>query len=201
MTVNNVDDVVALDQRAFGESGWSRRHFVGELTESPVSVFYALTDRPTDHNRTDQDARLLGYFGVWHIVEQLQLCTFAVDPAHHGSGLGGLMLGCVVRLSQRLACEVIQLEVRKSNTVARRLYRSRGFIEDAVRRNLYSNPREDGILMSIATPASCAYKTRMSERTARRWPGGLRLDWDDRGGHVSEWWPASERPSRGAAIH
>ena len=179
MTLPDVDAVTDLDQRAFGESGWHRRYFVGELTDSPISVFYVLIDH---------EDRILGYFGTWHIVDQLQLCTFAVDPDAHGQGLGAILLNCVFRLAQRLDCEVTQLEVRVSNEPARRLYRSRGFSEDAVRRNLYANPREDGLLMSAATPLS--FETSLGESAAARWPGGLDLSWDDRGGRATEHWPA-----------
>ncbi len=179
LTLDHVDDVVAIDQRAFGKSGWSRRYFVGEITDSPISIFYFLSDRDTGP---------LGYFGTWVIVEQLQLCTFAVDPSLHGQGLGDVLLNCVFRLSQRLECQTIQLEVRESNLSARRLYRSRGFAEDAVRRNFYSNPPEDGVLMSRDTPASL--RTSFRESTAHRWPDGIELDWDDRAGRHFEHWAA-----------
>ncbi len=179
MTIDDVDDVTALDGRAFGESGWSRRYFVGEITESRISVFYVLVDA---------DETILGYFGTWHIVDQLQLCTFAVDPALHGRGLGSVLLNCVFRLAQRLECNVIQLEVRASNTAARELYRSRGFAEDGVRRNFYSKPVEDGIAMSISPPA--ALELRLSEAAANRWPDGVALNWDDRAGRSEEHWPA-----------
>ncbi len=180
MTLVDVDGVTALDQRAFGESGWSRRHFVGEITESPISVFYVLS------GTAEAEQSLWAYFGAWHIVDQLQLCTFAVDPKLHGHGLGSVLLNCVFRLAQRLNCEVIHLEVRESNTTARTLYRSRGFQEDAVRRNLYSKPKEDGILMSIETPSeSISPPTR---RVSAAWPDGVELQWDDRGGTCVERW-------------
>lgn len=181
MTIDDVDDVAALDGRAFGESGWSRRYFVGEITESRISVFYVLADA---------DGTILGYFGTWHIVDQLQLCTFAVDPALHGLGLGAVLLDCVFRLALRLECDVIQLEVRASNTAARALYRSRGFAVDAVRRNFYSKPVEDGIAMSMTPPATV--DSRFSERAASRWPAGIDLHWDDRGGKAREHWPARQ---------
>lgn len=179
MTLEDVDAVTVLDGRAFGDSGWSRRYFVGELTESPISIFYVLTDH---------DDRLLGYFGAWHVVDQLQLCTFAVDPDMHGQGLGAVLLNCVFRLAQRLDCDLIQLEVRLSNEPARQLYRSRGFGEDAVRHNLYANPREDGVLMSAPTPPTI--DSGFSQRAADRWPAGISLNWDDRAGRDSERWPA-----------
>ena len=180
MTLNDVDAVTALDQRAFGESAWSRRHFVGEVSDSPISIFYVLTDSARSN------AALLGYFGTWHIVDQLQLCTFAVDPGRHGLGLGALLLSCVFRLAQRLECEVIQLEVRESNVAARTLYCSRGFQEEAVRRNLYVKPKEDGILMSIETPSDS--HPGASDHAGLKQPQPIELRWNDRGGAARERW-------------
>ncbi len=171
MTLDDLDDVAALDSRAFGESGWSRRYFEGELTQSPISVFYVLADA---------QRQIVGYFGTWHVVDQLHLCTFAVDPDRQGRGLGALLLNCVVRLAQRLQCGLIQLEVRESNEVARSLYRSRGFTDEAVRSNLYSNPREDGVLMGMPTPAQIDHASW--QRVGADRPSGLLLRWDDRGG-------------------
>ncbi|MYD53546.1 MAG: ribosomal-protein-alanine N-acetyltransferase [Chloroflexi bacterium] len=181
MTLDDLDDVANLDRRAFGESGWSRRYFEGELTQSPISVFYVLADG---------QHRIMGYFGTWHVVDQLHLCTFAVDPDRQGQGLGALLLGCVIRLAQRLNCLVIQLEVRESNAVARSLYRSRGFTEEAIRSNLYANPREDGVLMGMPTPEQPELLDQSAwQRFEARWPGGLSLRWDDRGGQLEERWP------------
>lgn len=181
MTLDDLDIVAALDHRAFGESGWSRRYFAGELTESPISIFYVLADA------RQQGRRILGYFGTWHVVDQLHLCTFAVDPDQQGQGLGALLLNGVIRLAQRLDCHVIQLEVRESNQVARSLYRSRGFRDEALRPNLYSNPREDGVLMGMPTPDQLDHASW--RRVADRWPNGLLLRWDDRGGASQEHWP------------
>lgn len=179
MTLDDVDLVTDLDRRAFGDSGWSRRYFAGELTDSPISIFYVLTD--------GRD-RILGYFGAWHIVDQLHLCTFAIDPRRHGHGLGALLLNCVLRLSQRLECTVVQLEVRESNQIARTLYQSRGFVEEAVRRNLYSDPKEDGVLMGRPTPERLNHAGW--NRVGQDWPDGVVLRWDDRGGSLDEHWPA-----------
>ncbi len=176
MTLDDLDAVTALDARAFGPAGWNRRYFEGELTESKISIFCVLCEAIFETGGADESGRIIGYFGVWHIVEQLHLCTFAVDPDAQGRGLGALLLQCVFRLAQRLHCDTIQLEVRESNTVARSLYRTRGFVEQEVRRRLYDHPVEDGILMSSATPTAIAPV------------GALLLHWDDRGGASEERW-------------
>ena len=182
MTPADVDAVCALDQAAFGESAWSRRQFVAELTESRISVFYVLLEEigAGEDGEAGGDGELIGYFGTWHILEQLQLCTFAISPARHGEGLGGLLLACVLRLAARLECSVVQLEVRVSNQAARGLYRSRGFAEDGRRRNLYTDPKEDGILMSLPLPPPV--------QPPQRWQGTLRLAWSDWCGKLDEVW-------------
>lgn len=188
MTLEDVDDVVTIDQRCFGASGWSRHYFVGELTESPISIFYVLCDslvRQEPHAPASE--QMIGYFGTWHVVDQLHLCTFAVDPDHQRQGVGRVLLNCVLRLAQRLDCSIIQLEVRKSNQAARALYAARGFVDDGIRRNLYDHPKEDGVLMSLPTPSVLVRAS--GQRAAARWPSGLQMRWDDRGGVHDEHWP------------
>ena len=172
MEVGDLDAVTDLDRRAFGDAAWSRRHFEGEVMESPISIFSVLCGVSGDGER------VIGYFGTWHIVDQLHLCTFAIDPDRQGAGLGALLLECVFRLAQRLECSEILLEVRVSNARARRLYLSRGFREQSVRRNMYAHPKEDGMLMGRETPEE------LDPMLA------LALRWDDRGGALTEWWPA-----------
>ena len=186
MTLDDLDAVAALDRRAFGDACWSRAHFAGEVADSPISIFYVLRD---------ETEALLGYLGTWHVVDQLHLCTFAIDPDEQGRGLGTVLLACVLRLAQRMECKELQLEVRASNTVARELYRSRGFVEQGIRRNLYSQPKEDGILMGLqgAEQITAAWhRCRTS-----RWSGAIELRWDDRGGHMTERWQFSSA----SAIH
>ena len=166
MTIGDLDAVTELDRRAFGDAAWSRRHFEGEILESPISIFGVLC----------QEDCVVGYFGTWHVVDQLHLCTFAIDPDAQRRGLGALLLEAVIRLAQRLACVEIQLEVRVSNEPARKLYGGRGFVEQGVRRNLYSHPQEDGILMGLETPGTVQPAL------------ALRLIWDDRGGQSEEVW-------------
>lgn len=195
MTLADVDAVAALDRIAFGDSCWSRDHFVGELTESPISVLAVLVDR----SQPDPSQRLVGYFGAWHIVDQLHLCTIAIDPLQQGNGLGAILLGCVLRLAQRLECETIQLEVRSSNASARSLYHSRGFVEQGIRRNLYEHPREHGVLMELA--GGDAIDVSLRRCLDSRWQGSLALRWDDRSGQLNESWLTTASTETPAAIH
>ena len=39
------------------------------------------------------------------------------------------------------------LEVRESNSAAKALYRSLGFVQEGIRRGFYEDPREDAVIM------------------------------------------------------
>ena len=66
-------------------------------------------------------------------------------------GYGLLLLDAAIEALIATGARRCLLEVRKSNTGARRLYESRGFHVDGTRRNYYPLPpgREDAILMSL----------------------------------------------------
>ena len=133
---------------------------------------------------------IVGYFGTWHVVDQLQLCTIAIEPDQQGQGLGAILLKAVFRLAQRLDTSSIQLEVRESNHTARTLYRTRGFEDVGIRKNLYRHPREDGILMSRETPETVQAVLPTGKPSS--WTSGLGIHWKDRGGELREHWPASD---------
>ena len=82
MTLRDLNAVAALDRRVYDKSAWSREHFRGEITDSPISIFYVLTLKES----------IVGYFGTWHVVDQLQLCTIAIEPDQQGQGLGAILL-------------------------------------------------------------------------------------------------------------
>jgi len=66
-------------------------------------------------------------------------------------GYGLLLLDAAIDALMATGARRCLLEVRKSNTGARRLYEARGFHIDGTRRNYYPLPpgREDAILMSL----------------------------------------------------
>jgi ribosomal-protein-alanine N-acetyltransferase len=47
----------------------------------------------------------------------------------------------------------MELEVRATRDVPRRLYASLGFLEQGIRRGYYRDPEDDAVLMSVALPA------------------------------------------------
>ncbi|MEQ9463479.1 MAG: ribosomal protein S18-alanine N-acetyltransferase [Haliea sp.] len=77
--------------------------------------------------------------------------NIVVAAATRRRGYGLLLLQAAVDALVATGARRCLLEVRKSNTAARRLYAAFGFEVDGLRRNYYPLPagREDAILMSL----------------------------------------------------
>jgi len=56
------------------------------------------------------------------------------------------LLGTLMATARETHSDSVFLEVRESNTVARRLYEKAGFQETGRRKSYYTNPTEDAIL-------------------------------------------------------
>jgi len=116
---------------------------------------------------------IVGYVGVWFMVDEAHIVAIAVRESYRGQGLGELLLSQAMDLAMENHQEVVTLEVRRSNLVAQALYEKYRFLKVGVRRRYYSDNHEDAIIMS--TPPiqhetfreTLAYlKQRLAEREA-----------------------------------
>lgn len=91
-------------------------------------------------------------YGVLMVAAgEAQLLNLGVATAWQGRGLGQEMLGHLTGVARSHRAEVLLLEVRESNHVARRLYDRHGFRQLAIRRRYYPSPqgREDAVVMEL----------------------------------------------------
>ncbi len=77
--------------------------------------------------------------------DETEILALAVGPRRRRQGLGRALLGALVG-SRRGR---IHLEVRESNVAARALYHWAGFTTTGRRRQYYSDPPEDAVLMQL----------------------------------------------------
>jgi ribosomal-protein-alanine N-acetyltransferase len=93
--------------------------------------------------------RLVGYCVCWTIGDQAELGNVAVTASERGRGTGRrLVEAALERIAEREALECF-LEVRESNASARTLYESCGFNVVGRRRNYYTKPIEDALVMRM----------------------------------------------------
>ncbi len=129
--------VIRLEKAAFSDP-WSQEALFGELL--PDSLRMPLI--------AEVDGTLCGYLMAWRVVDQLHILNIATDPALLRRGIGTKMLLVAGRLAAAAGLVEITLEVRRSNTSARRFYNHHHFVEMGVRPGYYQDNGEDAIVMT-----------------------------------------------------
>jgi [ribosomal protein S18]-alanine N-acetyltransferase len=113
---------------------------------------------------SEKSERLVGYSGLWLMVDEAHITSIAVAPRYRGLGVGELLLVGVFDVALGMGAQYVTLEVRASNTLAQNLYRKYTFKETGVRRRYYSDNNEDALIMwsdPIDTPA---FRAMLEER-------------------------------------
>ncbi|HIA04130.1 MAG TPA: ribosomal-protein-alanine N-acetyltransferase, partial [Myxococcales bacterium] len=142
MTAEDIDAVVLLEQGAFADP-WNTRDFVSELKNPRSNVQLLRNSRGT----------LLGHVVFWVVLDQVEVLDIAVAIEHRRQGYGRLLMEHVVAMSQKQGCNLISLEVRRSNEAAMALYEGMGFLPVAVRPKYYAHDNEDAIVMQRSIEA------------------------------------------------
>ena len=106
---------------------------------------------------------VIAYGGVWLMVDEAHITTFAVHPAYRRRRIGERLLLAMLDLSVDRHAREATLEVRLSNLAARRLYEKYGFRPVGIRPRYYSDNQEDALIMTTEPLDSPA----MVERVAR----------------------------------
>ena len=135
--VRDLRQVAQIEQSAFADP-WSEESF-RRLLGVPPAIFLVALFPP--------DEAVAGYVVAFSIGEDGELLNVAVDPKFRGKGLAGQMLdAALIEMGARRVRSAF-LEVRESNSAARALYKSRGFIEIGRRSSYYRRPVEDALVL------------------------------------------------------
>jgi [ribosomal protein S18]-alanine N-acetyltransferase len=137
MSEADLDGVVAIEEASFSNP-WTRQMFEWELQNPGVSYGYVL--------RTPE-LTVAGFCTVWLVLDEVHINNIAVHPDTRGKGTGRILLEFVLGLTAGLGARRATLEVRRSNAAALKLYERLGFQTAGVRKNYYSNPVEDALIL------------------------------------------------------
>jgi ribosomal-protein-alanine N-acetyltransferase len=113
--------------------------------------------------RPARPGRIIGYAGMWIMVDEAHITTIAIREAWRGRGLGELLLASLISAASQAGAERVTLEVRTSNDTAQNLYRKYGFRQEGLRRRYYSDNNEDAYIMTTGSIRDYAYRARFEE--------------------------------------
>jgi [ribosomal protein S18]-alanine N-acetyltransferase len=105
---------------------------------------------------------LVGYAGLWLMVDEAHVTTIGIHPSHRGHGAGELLFIGLADIAQQMRAHRITLEVRVSNLSAQALYRKYGLEIAGVRKRYYSDNGEDAYIMWSEALDSPEYEARVS---------------------------------------
>ena len=91
---------------------------------------------------------IVGYGGIWLMVDEAHVTTFAVHPRYRRRRIGERLLIALLDLAVAREAREATLEVRLSNLPARRLYEKYGFRPVGIRPRYYSDNGEDALIMT-----------------------------------------------------
>ena len=134
---DDIDDVLALEEASF-TNPWTRAMYEAELENGDVSFCFLARDA----NRTP-----VGFCSFWLVVDELHINNLAVLPDLRRQGIATMLLDFVITKGVGLGARRATLEVRRSNDPARWLYERKGFTVSGVRRDYYSKPVEDALVL------------------------------------------------------
>ena len=95
-----------------------------------------------------ENDELVGYGGLTTVLDEGDVANIAVRSDKRGQGLGKTLLNALCDEAEKRGVVYLHLEVRESNASARHLYESFGFTVDGLRKNYYTKPQENAVLMT-----------------------------------------------------
>ncbi len=112
-------------------------------------------------------SRAVAYGGLWLMVDEAHVTTFAVLPTVRRRGIGGRLMVELMALARDLGARVMTLEVRLSNEPARALYARFGFRPVGIRPRYYSDNGEDALIMTTSALDTPEMVVRLAEMAQR----------------------------------
>lgn len=94
--------------------------------------------------------KLAGYIGGRTIAGETEIFNVAVAPEFRRNGMADALIKKFIEAVREKETQVIFLEVRTSNLGAINLYEKNGFVFCGIRKDYYTDPKENAILMRLA---------------------------------------------------
>lgn len=150
MTVDDLPEVQQIEKLSFAVP-WPAHAYRHELETNKMAHY--LVARYLD--------RVVGFCGLWIMLDEAHITTFATHPDWRRQGIGERMLLAALDLSASRGAVEGTLEVRPSLVGAQRLYSKFGFKVVGVRPRYYSDNNEDALIMTTEPLDGLAMRARM----------------------------------------
>jgi [ribosomal protein S18]-alanine N-acetyltransferase len=137
MGLDDLPTVQAIEEASF-TTPWPPHAYRSEIESNRLAQYIVA--------RVGGD--VVAYAGMWMMVDEAHITTFAVHPRWRRQRIGERLLLTLLDLARGRRAREATLEVRLSNLPARRLYEKYGFRPVGLRPRYYSDDNEDALIMT-----------------------------------------------------
>jgi [ribosomal protein S18]-alanine N-acetyltransferase len=155
MQLDDLEAVHRIELASFS-SPWPANAYRSELQ----------TNRLASYLVARIDGEIVAYGGMWLMVDEAHITTFAVHPAWRRQHIGERLLLAFLDLAAARQAREATLEVRLSNVSARRLYEKYGFRPVGLRPHYYSDDGEDALIMTTEPITDRTFRERVASLRA-----------------------------------
>ena len=136
MLVEDLDQVVEIENSLFSVP-WTKEGFFTFLIKEE-NMFFVVEEK----------GKILGYCSMQTVLDEGDILNVAVRRERQKEGIGYFLVDSMLMMAEARGIRTVHLEVREGNDTARRLYQRLGFTEDGLRKNYYTDPLENAVLMT-----------------------------------------------------
>jgi ribosomal-protein-alanine N-acetyltransferase len=133
---SDIDEVMSIERQTF-KSYWPAVAFINEITNNRLAFYFAAR----------YEKILVGYTGIWIVLDEAHITTIAVHPEYRGKKIGEQLLFHLLAFASSKGSRWATLEVRESNQAAQNLYKKFGFLSVGIRKNYYMEENENAVIM------------------------------------------------------
>lgn len=138
MTEADIDQVYEIEKLSFALP-WTKESFFHEMNFNDHAYYVV----------AEVDGRIVGYCGMWLVLDECHITNVAILPQERGKKLGERLMREAMDVARAQGAVLMTLEARVSNHIAQNLYRKLGFENGGIRKRYYTDNHEDAIVMWV----------------------------------------------------
>ena len=135
MTAEDAEQVAEIDFKSFSVP-WRMTDYWKYAQEKNIEAVVGEIEK-----------KIVAYAAAFVSFEEAEVFKIAVEPELRGQGLGSKIFAELIQAVKKRGAKAITLEVRPSNVAAVKMYENFGLKSVGRRKNYYTNPTEDALIM------------------------------------------------------
>lgn len=136
--MSHLPQIVVIENECFPDP-WSEAMLQSVMDDHKENAFFVCL----------KGDKVIGYAMMWfgEKIHEGHIENIAVSLRFRGIGAGDILVCAMLDTARQKGIAEIFLEVRQSNISAQKLYKKHGFTTNGIRKDYYTKPTEDAILM------------------------------------------------------